>query len=363
MAQGSWWRFDRYEIRNSCVCPAPGARLFQYDPWAQYCASRTGDGSIDPPYASLLTLVGALEVDPETVIEGNEVLLGNNGLQRLIQWCSEYGLLGLLSHQTVLASLAPRWENAISARACVPIRRVHRWDAYGWSATFDAWLPPTSQRPDEIRSGDLVSPMLYAGVWSEPLALVHMIRDGGWATQHLAEAWGPYFPDVPPAERNTYTYPVPESDAFWAEYCEPSAWLLGAASQLRAAILDLNLDDAWYRPQRSFSYRIDARNPRPSQSACAGAALDHNRLQRPVPPDVANQVTPGIFRAHGVVGYDRAASRADLRSVRPDFRIGGPRGALLLDPLPRDRTETRLPGQDPRTNPPLNSGPLRSIWT
>jgi len=83
---------------------------------------------------------------------------------------------------------------------------------------------------------------LYAGHWPEPLALMRMIRDGRWATQPIADAWGPFFPDVQRGERDTYLYPVPESDAFWAAYSEPVGWLLGAASVLRGAVLDLSAD-------------------------------------------------------------------------------------------------------------------------
>ena len=91
-------------------------------------------------------------------------------------------------------------------------------------------------------SGDLVPASLYAGHWPEPLALMRMIRDGRWATQPIADAWGPFFPDVQRGERDTYLYPVPESDAFWAAYSEPVGWLLGAASVLRGAVLDLSAD-------------------------------------------------------------------------------------------------------------------------
>jgi hypothetical protein len=67
----------------------------------------------------------------------------------------------------------------------------------------------------------------------------------------VAEAWGPYFPTVPVADRNDYPYPLPTSDRFWGECCEPVAWLLGAASQLRAAILDLEPDpDAMKSPEQ-----------------------------------------------------------------------------------------------------------------
>jgi hypothetical protein len=202
-------------------------------------------------------MVGALENDPDTVMRDSSVHLSTSGQERLVQWCIEYGLLGLLPHQTVLASLAPRWEILGGSGSCVPTRRVHRRDVYGWSATFDALLQPLQSGRDKVRAGDLVDTILYRDSWAEPQALVRTIRDGGWSTQHLSEAWGSYFPGVPPSDRNTYTYPVPESEAFWTAYCEPVAWLLGAADLLRVAIQQLDPDADTVVSPESFLQRID----------------------------------------------------------------------------------------------------------
>ncbi len=190
VAHGPWWRFDRYEVREGCVRPAPGARLEQYDPWDQYRAARDGDTRVDPPYAALVALVGVLADDPETVVDGDAVRLGPSGEANLVRWCADYGLVGMLPHQTVLASLAPRWETALgSGDQLMVVRGVHRWDAYGWAATTKAWWRP-DLRPlaEAARSGDLVPADLYAGQWPEPQALMHMIRDGRWATLRLGEA-------------------------------------------------------------------------------------------------------------------------------------------------------------------------------
>ena len=257
VADGAWWRVDRYAIRDGCICPASDARLNGYDPWEHYRASRAADSRVDPPYTSLLTLVGALEADLETAIDGQNVRLGMSGQRILVDWCARYGLLGLLPHQTVLASLAPRWESLGASPKCVPVRHVHRWDAYGWDAAFDVWLPPVDALRGEVRAGDLLAPAAYIGLWPEPLALMHMIRDGGWSTQSLADAWGPYFPNVPASERSTYSYPLPASDRFCVEYCEPVSWFLGAASQLREALLVLEPDVTAPKPPDLFVQGLD----------------------------------------------------------------------------------------------------------
>ena len=260
VAEGRWWRFDHYQVRDGCVRPAPAARLVPYDPWDQYRAARDATARIDPPYASLVALAGTLAHDPETIVQGQAVRLGPSGEASLVHWCGEHGLLGLLPHQTVMAALAPRWETTTAfGDHLLPVRHVHRWEAYGWSPTLEAWWRPEHRaQAATARPGDLVPPSLYAGHWPEPVALMHMLRGGRWASLRLAEAWGPFFPDVPPAERDTYAYPVPESEAFWATYGEPVGWLLGAASQLRIAVLDLSADPASVEESAvDYLYRMD----------------------------------------------------------------------------------------------------------
>ena len=90
VAQGLWWRFDRYEVRDGCVRPTRGARLEQYDPWDQYRAARDGDTRVDPPYAALVALVGVLADDPETEVKKKAVfalsqLPKEEGVPMLIQ--------------------------------------------------------------------------------------------------------------------------------------------------------------------------------------------------------------------------------------------------------------------------------------
>jgi hypothetical protein len=109
------------------------------------------------------------------------------------------------------------------------------------------------------RPGELVPAELYADHWPEPMVLMHMVADGRWATLPVAEAWGPFFPDVAPDERATYAYPVPESDAFWATYGEPVGWLLGAANQLRGAVLELSADPLVVEESpMDFVYRLES---------------------------------------------------------------------------------------------------------
>ncbi|MGI9147759.1 MAG: hypothetical protein ACR2IK_14605, partial [Chloroflexota bacterium] len=59
---GTWWHFDRYEIRGGALRPAPGATLQSYDPWARYAQARSGWGNSGgkAPYELFLDLVWSL---------------------------------------------------------------------------------------------------------------------------------------------------------------------------------------------------------------------------------------------------------------------------------------------------------------
>ncbi len=110
--QGYWWRFSKYELRDGYIRPAPKAELEEYDPWAAYHASWNYDPdsatpyveqrTSAPPYQSLLTLFHEFrfdalgEPDPESV-------------EKLLAWCAEHGLLGILPQRTLMVTLASRY--------------------------------------------------------------------------------------------------------------------------------------------------------------------------------------------------------------------------------------------------------------
>jgi hypothetical protein len=80
-------------------------------------------------------------------VDGQTVQLGRSGEAKLLDWCAHHGLVGLLSHQTVLAALAPRWEPVPGGGDhLVPVRHVHRWEAFGWSPSLDIWWRPEVRR-------------------------------------------------------------------------------------------------------------------------------------------------------------------------------------------------------------------------
>jgi hypothetical protein len=162
---GGWWRFSEYEIRQSVICPAPGAILRAYSPWDAYHESKTQQRG-QPPYESLLNLMNAIGVDyarppftyarelqdvhgrvarftPRAGICLLPVLVSRpatgdspalayprgyhypalqemaslrerwplraNAEQLIVDWCNEHGLLGILPHTAENVMLAPSW--------------------------------------------------------------------------------------------------------------------------------------------------------------------------------------------------------------------------------------------------------------
>ena len=109
----SWWRFSSYELKDGYIRPAPGAKLELYDPWKPYRDSWEHDPDSatpfpekrlqGPPYLSLLALADEVTIAPDR--SG----LDKKSADRLLKWCSEFGLLGILPQRVQMVALAPRW--------------------------------------------------------------------------------------------------------------------------------------------------------------------------------------------------------------------------------------------------------------
>lgn len=245
-ALGTWWRFERYELRDGYVRPAPGAVLQAYDPWVAYWEARSirGGGAGLSPYESLLELAWAGRLLATGI--GEEVVLEPASERAVLEWCGRWGLLGVLSHETELATLAPRWirrpEDRAARRGPVPMLPAYAWGPGGWEPTDE----PLRDRFDPVlegiqaKEGALVPEELWPDDSASPHALRRLLGEGTWDMSPLGEAWGPYFPDVAEADRDTYPYPLPLSEAFWAAYAEPAVAILSVGAFLLDTLRQLN---------------------------------------------------------------------------------------------------------------------------
>ena len=64
LAAGWWFRHESYEVRDGHIRPAPGAKIFTYDPWSEYWRARSGDARQVPALDALLVLLDEITVWP-----------------------------------------------------------------------------------------------------------------------------------------------------------------------------------------------------------------------------------------------------------------------------------------------------------
>lgn len=241
-----WLRFARYEVRGGMIRPVRGANAEPYDPWEDYRAARSGwgGGGGQVPYESLLELVWSVRLLPRR--SGEPVRLETASERALAGWCEAHGLLGILSQETEVAYLAPRWmpmDDFLAAGvALVPVRQSHAWGASGWQRTEDAWWQTRSPALEGApkQDGALVPTSLQPELWGPPCVLGRSLGEGAWGTLPLGAAWGSFFPDVPSAEQDTYAYPLPLTEGFWQSYGEPVEAFLSAAALFSETVQGLD---------------------------------------------------------------------------------------------------------------------------
>jgi AraC family transcriptional regulator of adaptative response/methylated-DNA-[protein]-cysteine methyltransferase len=251
---GSWWRFSNYELRQGLLQPAPGEQLKSYDLWRAVRMQRAGRLDAPPPHHELLQLLRRLERDgPRLSAAARDALL---------EWCSRYGLLGILHDRVHEISLAPRWEHPaapIPKERVWPVRRRYVRASDRWVEITDyppgfeeAFRQPTAPpRGFPVarthHTGHLVAPSRVPKSW-RPFALVRAPMHAGSATdlavetyerQSLGDTIGRFFPNVEPEHRDTYPYPKPDSPEFWLQYAEPLEEFMRGAARLRDTLADL----------------------------------------------------------------------------------------------------------------------------
>src|SRR5215468_7280309 len=124
--RGMWWRAIDYEIRRSpagvaYIQPATGAEIVEYDPWTEFNEARGSRSRALSPYHELLRLAEATDWRPAPTGRGFRVEgLGFYELEpgdekRLLAWCKDHGLLGLLLHRVESVTLTYQWRRAPTA--------------------------------------------------------------------------------------------------------------------------------------------------------------------------------------------------------------------------------------------------------
>ena len=177
-----WTRFDRYEIRDWYIRPAPDARKVQYDPWSAY-APQKGKTATERPYHSLLKLVDSLERRPEPTDP-----LGQEHLEEILDWCRQNGLLGVLPHRVEMATFAKG--SGTRFRDRIRFQRTTQ----GWQYS---------------------EPILDRSRVPEPGIFIQYLGSFTVRFETDSQTWATFFPDITGEPK---VYPLPGSDEFWAEY-------------------------------------------------------------------------------------------------------------------------------------------------
>ena len=231
---GYWWRFSAYEMRDMVIGPADGAKLEQYDPWRNPKA-----------YQSLLDLARAPRRFPPSA--GAE--------RQILDWVTEYGLLGVLPHELLLMTLPPQWlslspgddKSMLFPTTVSYIRTSTGWSSR-WSATL--YYPPLSGAPE--RAGSAVGPDVIqnilqsrgtippAQVIRQPIGTDELrVEDTDVACRQFFRFTLPRSVEDLNSQLPRGVYPQLLSDDFWARYCEPLPNFLSAADQLLSSLESL----------------------------------------------------------------------------------------------------------------------------
>ena len=117
---GGWWRYTKYEVRGEHIAPASDATLECYDPWDQYHRSQV-DSGVPAPYQTLLKLAADLQDSR------NEP---DKAVRLILDWCSRFGLLGILPHTAIRIDLPVRYLADVSSFN--PVIRTHTRTGGRW---------------------------------------------------------------------------------------------------------------------------------------------------------------------------------------------------------------------------------------
>ena len=177
-----WFRFDQYEIKNGYIRPTADARLIEYEPWRAFRTPQ-GKESIKQPYQSLLQIAPLFEFD---FSDKGSARLKAPGEERLLEWCSQYGLLGILLHRVETATLSAEERFSRGLEGNIPVATQLERTNSGW---------------------DIVDKVSLFGSSTPGVYLRRKLGDFEMTFETLSESWASYFPGVAAADRDSYQYP------------------------------------------------------------------------------------------------------------------------------------------------------------
>ncbi len=243
---GWWWRFDRYELRDGNIRPAPGATLSKYDPWTEFWTIRSNRRAKarQPEYLSLVDLIRRVST---RISASRQIELAPEHERTLLDWCSKNGLLGVLLHVTHSVKLHPR--TVKTPDGDIIVMRGHDRVTGAWrTEDFTRRGGEKSYSPGEIVEGFEKGIPLADRDLDDHARVIQCLRLG---TERLEtyrlddSAWPEFFPEVTRKEAQTYPFPQPFTEEFWRAYAEPLEVFLAAARLLVDVVEAYGKEKAW----------------------------------------------------------------------------------------------------------------------
>ena len=219
---GQWWRFTRYELKDGYIRPAPDATLSAYDLW-----SEPSPGA-DTAYELLANLV------PRGWDAGDNGTVSPDTAAAVLEWCEQYGLLGVLLQRVekvVLQAwtederaILQEWNGTEEETDRYQIRRQFHRVPQGWqTVSYKDWIAE-GEAPQADPAG----------------VMLHLIDDSvEMVFEPFGRTWAQFFPSLPRDQWESYRYPKPLSEEFWDLYCEPVEEFMNTAAWLQEKLTTL----------------------------------------------------------------------------------------------------------------------------
>ena len=213
---GQWWRFSSYKLDRGWIVPAAGSELVWYDPWDAFKGSRgitigQAPHQAQPIYASLMSLVSRIQFHPGVRRYPDCVTLESQKL--ILEWCQQYGPLGILLSRWEALRLAPQGSEA------------DLWSEIRYSRGSGLSVQVNTLTGD-VRN-------------HKPVALMRGLDDLDVNIETPAKTWARFFPSVPITDLERFQYPEPYTDDFCHHYAERLSDFCSAATLLAGAMQQL----------------------------------------------------------------------------------------------------------------------------
>jgi hypothetical protein len=209
-----WLRFSNYELRNSVVWPAPGAVAHEYEPWDLYRALIGKYRTVEPAYLSLLNLSHALKKNPPWILQSHviEPVIGpkSEGEKLILDWCSRFGLLGIVPTRARVIRLAARVEKRESYS--VETSQMSHIQLGG------KWFTREDRR--RCTGGNIEG---FLSSLPKPIVRVWNWWEFDWQDESLSGDLETFFPGEPHVDSwdEPHKYPCPGTGLFARMYGEP----------------------------------------------------------------------------------------------------------------------------------------------